>query len=522
MLLIFILFSFLDGKTSDQGILFLIEREGFDISQYTDYNTIIDLSELGFLNDKGIYLGMPIESIDALPLSEAQKILRYLLEIIYEKLVDKYDLLYHFNQNQYDALISFAYNMGNIDELTNYGTKTIEQISSSFMDFKNDIEGNNVYETRRQKEKELFDTPVNRIVKSTLKIAHCELITSSYIFEAILTSEDYTRNTQNNYDFIAPQDIGIIFYDTQNGNTMKTECCSFEKGALQCQPYYPIQKGEYIVKLDNNGYFDAGLMVLPFDLTNDMKTKTNQNEKDKIFKITETKFQLPIFKEYIYTNGLYGNFFFHIGTISLYNKKEIIKDKYPLEIELSFCYLNYTCAKENNYQIECKIIPKDANGIYLFNGGEYLLKCMGTINTDVYNRENFGNHIEIRYNIGKSNLQEIQNGILNSFNFKKESPRDILEITSFTYEYNPNEGNIFKFYGKSLKNKEIRNIGSNTNLYNFNIIFTGGYYVGNIPSKCFLYNDNLNDFVIQCYLKGIIDDDNILFSAVMDNIFINE
>ena len=174
MLFIFLLFSLLNGKTSDEGILFLIEREGFDINQFADDNTVINLSELGFLNDKKKYLGKKIESIESLTLNEGQYILRFLLENIFEKLVDKYNILYHFNQNQYDALISFAYNMENIDGLTDYGTKTIEEISSSFLDYVNDKEGNNVYENRRQKEKELFDRPINWIVKSTLKIVHYE------------------------------------------------------------------------------------------------------------------------------------------------------------------------------------------------------------------------------------------------------------------------------------------------------------------------------------------------------------
>jgi GH24 family phage-related lysozyme (muramidase) len=34
-----------------------------------------------------------------------------------QKAVDKFMPLYHFNQNQYDALISFALNVGSIDKL---------------------------------------------------------------------------------------------------------------------------------------------------------------------------------------------------------------------------------------------------------------------------------------------------------------------------------------------------------------------------------------------------------------------
>ena len=41
--------------------------------------------------------------------------------------------MYGFNQNQYDALISFAYNHGEIDKLINYGKRTIKEISDNFI-----------------------------------------------------------------------------------------------------------------------------------------------------------------------------------------------------------------------------------------------------------------------------------------------------------------------------------------------------------------------------------------------------
>lgn len=41
----------------------------------------------------------------------------------FETNVRKYDAIYHWNQNEYDALVSFAYNVGSIDQLTTNGTR---------------------------------------------------------------------------------------------------------------------------------------------------------------------------------------------------------------------------------------------------------------------------------------------------------------------------------------------------------------------------------------------------------------
>lgn len=528
MLLFFIILSFISGKISEEGIQFLIEREGFEPNQY---NNIANIKAIGygFTKASEIALGKKFENIENLSKEYSLDVLKYLLFFKYEKLVDKYDILYNFNQNQYDALVSFAFNVGSIDELTNYGKRTIEEISTSFLNYIYDNKGNPVLKTRRNKEKELFDKPFNIEISSQLNIKRYEPCGGSYIFSAILTSEDYSRDENNITNFIPPKDIGVIYYDPQNGNIMRTKCDSFYKGEILCEPYYPIEKGEYIVKLINPGYFDNGLEVLPFDLTDEMFPKEKQyneytkqyEEVDNRIKISEIFYQLPIFKSYSIHSGLFGNFFFHRSQISLYNKKETIKDKYPVEVELSYCFLNYSCEIENKYQIECNIVKKSEELFYNEEGGEYLLKCKGIINTNVYDIENFGNHIEIRYQIGESSHQKIENGLMLNCNFKKQIPRDILEIESFSYEYNETEGNIFYFSGKSLNKKEIRNIGSISNLSDFHIMFSGGIFIGTISSKCFLYN-NLTNFLIKCNLEDINGENLILSQAKMQYEFINE
>lgn len=78
-----------------------------------------------------------------------------------EAAVNKYYGKYQFNQNQYDVLVSFAFNIGSIDKLTINGTRTIAEISSKIPAYCNcagkKLQG---LVNRRTEEKNLFDTPV--------------------------------------------------------------------------------------------------------------------------------------------------------------------------------------------------------------------------------------------------------------------------------------------------------------------------------------------------------------------------
>ena len=89
---------------------------------------------------------------------QAEELLQKDLEK-FEQKVNKYNNVYNFNQNQFDALVSFCYNVGNIDQLTAKGTRTIKEISEKILAYnKSGGKVINGLSNRRKKEQELFNT----------------------------------------------------------------------------------------------------------------------------------------------------------------------------------------------------------------------------------------------------------------------------------------------------------------------------------------------------------------------------
>ena len=75
----------------------------------------------------------------------------------FETKVMKYNNCYNFTQNEFDALASFAYNVGNIDKLTAKGTRTKKEIADAMLLYIKS--GGNVLDglrKRRIRERELF------------------------------------------------------------------------------------------------------------------------------------------------------------------------------------------------------------------------------------------------------------------------------------------------------------------------------------------------------------------------------
>ena len=91
----------------------------------------------------------------------AEKWLKESLEEKYLPKVMKYDNIYHWNENEAGAMVSFAYNIGSIDELTKEGTRSKGTIAKKMLLY-NKAGGRVLLGLKRRREAEhnLFLTPV--------------------------------------------------------------------------------------------------------------------------------------------------------------------------------------------------------------------------------------------------------------------------------------------------------------------------------------------------------------------------
>ena len=139
-------------KISKAGIDFIIGFEGFSAKACKCVST-----EKYYTIGYGHY-GADVKKDDTITREEARKLLEADL-LSFEKKVSKYDSKYDFNQNEFDALVSFAYNVGNIDQLTANGTRSRDKISKCMLLY--DKSGGKVLNgltKRRKAERELFLT----------------------------------------------------------------------------------------------------------------------------------------------------------------------------------------------------------------------------------------------------------------------------------------------------------------------------------------------------------------------------
>ena len=136
-------------KTSDLGIQLICRFEGLKTDAYKD---AVGIPTIGYGHTKGVRMGMKITKEQAIEFLKEDLVKA-------ENAVNKYNAKYNFSQNQFDALVSFAFNVGSIDQLTAKGTRTIEKIAECIPKY-NKAGGKKLQGlvNRRQAELEMFNS----------------------------------------------------------------------------------------------------------------------------------------------------------------------------------------------------------------------------------------------------------------------------------------------------------------------------------------------------------------------------
>ena len=136
-------------KTSQRGINLIKQFEGVRL---TAYKCPAGVYTIGYGHTRGVTRGMKITEEEASAFLAAD--LRNS-----EKAVERYDSIYHWNQNEFDALVSFTFNCGaaNLRALLRNGRRNRSQIADTLSLYRK--AGGKVIkglERRRAAEKALF------------------------------------------------------------------------------------------------------------------------------------------------------------------------------------------------------------------------------------------------------------------------------------------------------------------------------------------------------------------------------
>lgn len=143
-------------KTSQNGINLIKKYEGCRLESY---KCPAGVWTIGYGHTSGVTDGQKITQAqaDAYLISDLEK---------FEKKVEKYNSKYSWNQNEFDALVSFAFNIGSIDQLTANGTRERSVIAEKFLLY-NKAAGKVLLglTKRRAEERELFLSGKKTVIK---------------------------------------------------------------------------------------------------------------------------------------------------------------------------------------------------------------------------------------------------------------------------------------------------------------------------------------------------------------------
>lgn len=173
-------------KISENGLNLIISFEGFCPKATKAVKT-----EKYYTIGYGHY-GKDVDEKQTMTKEDALKLLKKDMKR-FETKVMKYNDCYNFTQNEFDALVSFAYNVGNIDQLTAKGTRTKKEIADAMLLYiKSGGKVLNGLRKRRNKERELF-------LKCSTSNFYPKYIGASKDIDVVLSSVGVNSKFYGNY-----------------------------------------------------------------------------------------------------------------------------------------------------------------------------------------------------------------------------------------------------------------------------------------------------------------------------------
>jgi GH24 family phage-related lysozyme (muramidase) len=136
LLLCLISFALSARSVSQNGINLIKQFEGCRLTAYKDPVGVWTIGYGTTSADKSI-TGTNIYSGLTISQATAENWLKKSLDNKYGPKVNKYDSKYKWTQNEFDALISFAYNIGSIDQLTANGSRSRATIANKMLEYVN-------------------------------------------------------------------------------------------------------------------------------------------------------------------------------------------------------------------------------------------------------------------------------------------------------------------------------------------------------------------------------------------------
>lgn len=224
-----------------EGIALIKECEGCKLEAY---KCAAGVYTIGYGHTKGVKAGMKITKAQA----EA-----YFNEDItkFEGLVNKYAGKYSWTENQYSALVSFAFNIGSIDQLTANGTRTNDVIAKKMLEY-NKINGvtSSGLVTRRKKEQALFlkEAPMASI--PTQPAGHVQLNYQAGATYTVTASPSLTVRTKPSLANGSVK-LGTKLSSLANGSKVKNGATMALNGQIFMYIGLDVKKREQWICADN-------------------------------------------------------------------------------------------------------------------------------------------------------------------------------------------------------------------------------------------------------------------------------